>query len=210
MYRLLIVDDERATLNGLCNYIPWDQMGFIVEGSAANGKAALAYLENHTVDVLLSDIRMPVMDGIELVARVRELGYDMECVFLSAHRDFEYAKKGLQYGVLDYILKPTKFGDIREVFGHVREKLDEKRNREEIREENMGKDVIEVKMKESQRLLKDSRYRIREVSEMVGYTNEKNFARAFHLFCQMSPREYRDSQTGSQANGGKNHEAEIL
>ena len=177
--------------------------------------------------------------------------------FLSAHRDFEYAKKGLQYGVLDYILKPTKFGDIREVFGHVREKLDEKRNREEIREENMGKDVIslvkkyveshvrtasledaadyvnmnaqylsrlykkksgqnfsdyvmEVKMKESQRLLKDSRYRIREVSEMVGYTNEKNFARAFHLFCQMSPREYRDSQTGSQANGGKNHEAEIL
>lgn len=125
MYRLLIVDDERATLNGLCNYIPWDQMGFIVEGSAANGKAALAYLENHTVDVLLSDIRMPVMDGIELVARVRELGYDMECVFLSAHRDFEYAKKGLQYGVLDYILKPTKFGDIREVFGHVREKLDE-------------------------------------------------------------------------------------
>ena len=101
MYRLLIVDDERATLNGLCNYIPWDQMGFIVEGSAANGKAALAYLENHTVDVLLSDIRMPVMDGIELVARVRELGYDMECVFLSAHRDFEYAKKGLQYGVLD-------------------------------------------------------------------------------------------------------------
>ena len=106
MYRLLIVDDERATLNGLCNYIPWDQMGFIVEGSAANGKAALAYLENHTVDVLLSDIRMPVMDGIELVARVRELGYDMECVFLSAHRDFEYAKKGLQYGVLDYILKP--------------------------------------------------------------------------------------------------------
>ena len=63
MYRLLIVDDERATLNGLCNYIPWDQMGFIVEGSAANGKAALAYLENHTVDVLLSDIRMPVMDG---------------------------------------------------------------------------------------------------------------------------------------------------
>ena len=143
------------------------------------------------------------------------------------------------------------------MFGHVREKLDEKRKREEFREENMGKDVIslvkkyveshvrtasledaadyvnmnaqylsrlykkksgqnfsdyvmEVKMKESQRLLKDSRYRIREVSEMVGYTNEKNFARAFHLFCQMSPREYRDSQTGSQANGGKNHEAEIL
>ena len=76
--------------------------------------------------------------------------------------------------------------------------------------QNFSDYVMEVKMKESQRLLKDSRYRIREVSEMVGYTNEKNFARAFHLFCQMSPREYRDSQTGSQANGGKNHEAEIL
>ena len=77
--------------------------------------------------------------------------------------------------------------------------------------QNFSDYVMEVKMKESQRLLKGTPLSDqREVSEMVGYTNEKNFARAFHLFCQMSPREYRDSQTGSQANGGKNHEAEIL
>lgn len=246
MYKLLVVDDERSTLNGLCNYIPWEQLGFLVEGRAENGKQALEFLQDHEVDVILSDIRMPVMDGIELVRRLRDTGRDTEVVFLSAHRDFEYAKEGLRYGVYDYILKPTKFAEISEVFGRMKEKLagcekqiaeqeedyqsiisivkkyaaDHVRNAslEEAASlvkmnpqylsrlfkkkngSNFSDYVMEQKMKQAQRLLGNPRYRIGEISEMLGYTNAKNFARAFHSFTGMSPKEYRDSR---EAGGGQ-------
>lgn len=145
MYKLLVVDDEKSTLNGLCNYIPWEQLGFLVEGRAENGKQALEFLQNHEVEVILSDIRMPVMDGIELVRRLRDTGRDTEVVFLSAHRDFEYAKEGLRYGVYDYILKPTKFAEISEVFGRMKEKLAGCENRIAEQEEDYQSIISVVK-----------------------------------------------------------------
>ena len=252
MYKLLIADDERSTLNGLCSYIPWDQLGFCVVGKAENGKAALEFLRDHEVDVVLSDIRMPVMDGIELVRRLRDMGRDMEIIFLSAHRDFEYAKEGIRFGVYDYILKPTKFAEISEVFGRMKEKLDgrgvktaeteedgqsilsivkkyvEDHVRNACLEEaaelvnmnpqylsrlfkkksgyNFSDYVMEQKMRQAQKLLGNPRYRIGEISEMVGYTNAKNFARAFHSSVGMSPKEFRDSRE----TGGGQSEAEPL
>lgn len=124
MYQILIVDDEYETCNGLSNYFPWGEIGFEVAGSAKNGKQALAFLESHLVDVILSDIRMPVMDGIEMARILYEEGGGPLIIFLSAHRDFEYARKGLQYGVTDYILKPTKYDEIRATFSRIYDELE--------------------------------------------------------------------------------------
>lgn len=66
MYQLVIVDDEPRILNGLCKYYDWHQMGFEISGRFRNGKEVLDHMKNHTVDVILSDISMPVMDGISL------------------------------------------------------------------------------------------------------------------------------------------------
>lgn len=243
MYRLMIVDDEYATLNGLSNYIPWGDLGFEVKSKASNGKQALENLQRQDIDVILTDIRMPVMDGMELIRRIREENLPIEIILLSAYRDFEYAKEGIRFGVHDYILKPTKYEEIKTVFANMKKKLDsrmEEKNSESEEEEiyrsisgivktyveknpgtanledvseivnmnpqylsrlfkketgqNFSEYVMEMKMRRAQKLLCNSRYRIGEIGEMLGYTNSKNFARAFHARYGMSPREYRESR----------------
>ncbi|MCI8623866.1 MAG: response regulator [Provencibacterium sp.] len=106
-------------------------MGFECLGNAENGRRALEFIQTNPVDVILSDIVMPVMNGIELARRLHEQGSGCKLVFLSGHKDFEYAQQALAYGVRYYILKPTRHKEITEIFLKLREELDESRAAEE-------------------------------------------------------------------------------
>lgn len=123
MYKLLIVDDERETRTGLRNYFPWQEIGFEIVGEAENGADALTILEIERVDVVLSDIKMPVMDGLELAHEIHRKRLPVKIVFLSAHREFEYAQKAIIYGVKNYIIKPTKYDELVETFIKLKEEL---------------------------------------------------------------------------------------
>ncbi|UOQ86867.1 response regulator transcription factor [Gracilibacillus salinarum] len=124
MYKMMIIDDESEIRIGLKNYFPWNQIGFDVVKDCVDGKVALNYLDQHDIDVILSDIRMPVLDGIELAKKLHESGSNIYLIFLSGYKDFSYAKEALKYGVKDYIVKPGKFEEIQEVFSRVKLELD--------------------------------------------------------------------------------------
>lgn len=130
MYRVFVVDDENEIRRGIVNFFPWEMLGFRVAGQAENGKQALDYLLKNagSVDVLLTDIKMPVMDGIELVRCLREAGLNLKVVLLSAYSDFEYARDGLKLGVVDYALKPTEYKNLIKTFERIRGLLDMERN----------------------------------------------------------------------------------
>ncbi|MDF2925648.1 MAG: Two component transcriptional regulator, AraC family [Paenibacillaceae bacterium] len=124
MYKLMIVDDEAKIRNGLHHYFPWNEIGFEVVAEADNGKAALDYILHNPVDAMLCDIRMPVMSGIDLARELQERQLKVKIVFLSGYRDFEYARQALLYGAMRYIVKPTKYEELVEVFKKVKEEFD--------------------------------------------------------------------------------------
>lgn len=124
MYKLLLVDDESEIRNGLSQYFPWDEVGFEIIGQCDNGRKALDFILANPVDAVLCDIRMPVMDGIEVARQLHERQASVKVVFLSGYRDFEYAKLALDYQVKNYIVKPTKFKELNRVFSALRLELD--------------------------------------------------------------------------------------
>ncbi|MCY9656813.1 response regulator [Paenibacillus chondroitinus] len=105
MTRVLIVDDEILVRLSLKTLISWKENGFEIAGEAENGLEALAILENCPCDIVLTDIRMPELDGIELMNIIRERWPDTRIIVLSSYNDFEYVQRALQIGANDYILK---------------------------------------------------------------------------------------------------------
>lgn len=122
-FQMIIADDEPAIRNGLKDLFPWEELGVEIGCLAGNGRAALDYVENHPVDLVLADIRMPVMDGLELSKALYE-SYPSVCVILiSAYTDFEYARRAMRYGVREYITKPVDYeaflSAIRKILGEL-------------------------------------------------------------------------------------------
>ena len=106
MYSVLMVDDEEEVLAVIRKKLDWEELGFTVVGTAANGVEALDFVTKNTPDVVLTDIRMPYMDGLELSRRIHELYPDICIIIFSGFDDFELAKKAIALGVKDYLLKP--------------------------------------------------------------------------------------------------------
>lgn len=113
MFKILIVDDESLLKQGFIHMTNWLEHDFQVIGEASNGVAALEQIEKNTPDIVVTDIRMPVMDGIELTRIIKERYPDIQVIILSSYNDFDYVKETLKLGVLDYILKPKmKFEEL--------------------------------------------------------------------------------------------------
>lgn len=134
MYRLLLADDEKEARDALSRFFPWGQFGFEVVGQADNGKDVLDFISEHEVEVVLCDIRMPVLSGIDVAKTLYESKSSVKIVFISGFRDFEYVQQALTYGVRNYILKPAKFDNVGEVFTRIKEELDEDRFADDVEE----------------------------------------------------------------------------
>ena len=108
MLKVLLVDDEPFIIQGLKVLIDWEQEGFMIAGTASNGKEAYDFLQKEEVDLIIADIQMPVMTGLELQETIRKENLsNAYFVILSGYADFEYARRALQNECTDYILKPV-------------------------------------------------------------------------------------------------------
>lgn len=142
MWQLIIIDDEPKIRAGLRDFFPWHELGFEVTADFGNGEQALTWVQSHHVDVVLTDIRMPLMDGIELCRRLRSLSEPPQVILLSSYTDFTYCRQALQYGVFDYISKPTKYTELVDVFTRLRQEVFPEEDSEPAQDENYYDSVI--------------------------------------------------------------------
>ena len=244
--RLIVVDDEPAICSGLVDLFPWDSLGYTAVGQFSNGKMALDYLRGNPVDAVLTDIRMPVMDGIALAKAIYEEKPQIMIVFLSSYTDFEYARQGLLHGVRDYIVKPVKYQVLIDTFSRLYESATSQESvtipaepeenhplyqgyypeivssvKSYIEEHlatasletvaaavgfspnyisrvfhkhakiSFSEYLLSVRMKRAASLLCNINVKLYEVSQMVGYDNQKSFSRAFYQYYGTTPSEFR-------------------
>ena len=124
IYTVLVADDEDELREAVCTMIPWEALGFHLVGSASNGLDALELVERLEPDLLLTDIRMPFISGIELARQVREIRPAMHIAFLSGYDDFEYAKQAIQYNIISYMLKPLTMDGLAAELKVIHERID--------------------------------------------------------------------------------------
>lgn len=105
MWKVLLVEDEVFVRESVREIIAWEELGFTVSGEAGNGAEALDIIRRDMPDLVITDIIMPEMDGVELLRRTREEGYSSRFVMLTCMSDFEYVRQAMEYGASNYILK---------------------------------------------------------------------------------------------------------
>ena len=125
MYSLIIVEDEFTTRRALMNLIPWKELGFRVDGDFSDGSDVLEYLKSNVPDVILTDIKMTDISGMEIARRVKECKISTKIVFLSAYGEFSFAQEAMEYGVDHYLLKPVDLSKLRKTFRKIKDELDE-------------------------------------------------------------------------------------
>jgi len=114
MYKVVIIDDEPIIVEGLTRSIHWEQYGCEVVASAYSGEEGLKLLEKMRPDIVFSDIRMPGMDGLAMIAAVKSRFPDMEVSILTGFQDFEYARQAIILGVTRFLVKPSKMDELQE------------------------------------------------------------------------------------------------
>ena len=126
MLKILLVDDEHFILQGLMVLIDWEAEGYEIAAIASNGKEALDYLREHTVDLVIADIMMPEMTGLELLENIqKEHVSEASFVIMSGYGDFAFAQQAIRFGCIDYLLKPVKKEELISILGkysHMSEK----------------------------------------------------------------------------------------
>jgi two-component system, response regulator YesN len=123
MIKVLIVDDEPKLREGLRSLIPWESLGFTVVATAANGMQALEKYHIHYPELIVADIRMPGMDGLELISELRKEGSVSHVLILSGHADFDYAKQAIAHRVDGYLLKPVDEDEMIQYLELLRDKI---------------------------------------------------------------------------------------
>lgn len=124
-YKIMLVDDEEEVRTSIIRKIDWQDAGFEVIGDAENGKEALEKIEQNEPDVVLTDIRMPYMDGLEMAEKIRQRYPSVKIVIFSGFDEFEYAKKAIKLNVIEYILKPVNVEELTAILKKIKKNLDE-------------------------------------------------------------------------------------
>ena len=123
MYKVLIVDDEPVIAEGLKKIVDWEKYNCVVAGTASSGKEGLAMVEKCQPDILFTDIRMPGMDGLTMLAALRSEHKNLQVITLTGYRDFDYAREALNLGVFRYLVKPSKMKELDEAMESISERL---------------------------------------------------------------------------------------
>ena len=106
IYKVVIADDEPSVVNGLSKQVDWDSFNMELAGTANSGYDALRIIAGGSISLLITDVRMPQMDGLTLIEKAKRINPSLRCIVISAHENFEYVRKALLLGVENYLLKP--------------------------------------------------------------------------------------------------------
>ena len=132
MYSIMIVEDEYLVRQGIASLVNYEQFGMQVIAQAENGIEAWQKFQENPADILLTDINMPQMNGLELAKLVRDQAPKCHIVFLTGYDDFDYARTAIKLGADDYLLKPFSKDDVEEMLAKVQTKLDKERKKAQI------------------------------------------------------------------------------
>lgn len=127
MYKVVIIDDEPVIVEGISKIINWEEYCCKVVGTAGSGTEGLEIIRREKPDIVFSDICMPNMDGLLMIAAIKSEFKDMEITILTGFRDFDYAQQAIRLGVTRFLLKPSKMEDLKEAIITMTANLDEKR-----------------------------------------------------------------------------------
>lgn len=135
MYRILIADDEAIIRNGLKRIVKWEELGFQIAGEAKNGEAALTFLCNENPDIVLLDIRMPQISGLDLIAKARAAGFTGKVIIISGYSDFNYAQQAIELGVKFYLTKPINKNELEQILQSLHKELDAETKKKNIEQQ---------------------------------------------------------------------------
>ena len=147
MYTILLVDDEDEVRRSIKELTPWNEFGFEIIGEASNGMEALDFVEETLPDVIITDIRMPYLDGIGFIEAVRNtISSTVDVIILSGYDEFTFAQTAMRLNVAEYVLKPVSVESMCEVLKRTKERLDSDRAKvsDSKKLEEFYKDAIEV------------------------------------------------------------------
>ena len=137
MYKIVVVEDEKRVRQGIIMGTDWSKINCIVMGEAEKGEEGVGIIRKCRPDIVITDIRMPRMMGIEMIEKVYELGLEPRVIFLTAYDDFAYAQQAVKLGAADYLLKPFKDGELETTI----QKLIEKNRRDTERKEQHNQEL---------------------------------------------------------------------
>ena len=123
MYKVALIDDEHIIVEGLRRVLPWEELGCSVIGTASDGVSGIALIHQMKPDILFTDIRMPNMDGLAMLAAVHSEYPQMQVCVLTAFRDFDYAQRAMHLGACRYLLKPSKMDELMEAVKEMTRRL---------------------------------------------------------------------------------------
>lgn len=152
--KVFLVEDEYAIREGIKKSVDWEKNGFELVGEAGDGEVAFPKIVKSKPDILITDIRMPFMDGLELSKLVKKELPDIRIVVLSGYDDFNYAKEAISIGVEEYILKPVSGDNLMEELGRIAESIKVKKQEQELRSKYI-RDREEIRILEQQKFLHD-------------------------------------------------------
>ncbi len=255
MLKVLVVDDEPTVRRGIILGVDWGKMDCVVAGEAANGLEGLEAVERYNPNLIITDVRMPKMDGLEMIRCLRERGNRANVILLTAYNEFEYARSALQLGAVDYLLKPFRDQELIAAIEHVRQRGAEagapgapeplalsKGDKSKYVLQAMGyiaehycdtdisitsiaralgvseghlshvfkketsytviSYLTQYRIHKAMELLRDCRYKVYEVAELVGYRDVAYFSSTFKKTAGLSPSEYQD-RSGNWQNAQK-------
>lgn len=251
MLKVLVVDDEELVRKGIVMQTVWETLGCEVIGEASNGEEGLDAVQKYHPDLIICDIRMPKMDGIQMLTILREQHNNTYVIFLTAYSDFQYAKSAIKLSASDYLLKPFEDDEFEEAIIRIKNKLEQQNDRISrngeaytinltmkpgdkskyvsealayIAKNYADQDISVGKIAESlglseghlshifkketdytinsyitryrirsaMKLLKNCRYKVYEIAEMVGYRDITYFSATFKKFVGMNPSEWQE------------------
>lgn len=251
MFRIVIADDEEIIRNGLKNLIESYDLDLSVVGTAQDGEEALQLIHMYQPEIILMDINMPFMNGLEVIEKTKEIDPNAKIIIISGYDQFKYAQKALELGVFSYLLKPIQYRDFKNIIIKAMdsycERMWEINKLKEIDTDNINHKCIgtqalnyikenftqndltlnliaeqlhisqsyltriikqktgvnftdylnklRINMAINLLLDKDNDYTINDISNMVGYSSQHYFSRAFKNYMGLSPNQYRNKNS---------------
>ena len=169
MYSIMIVEDEYLVRQGIASLVDYEQFGMQVIAQAENGIEAWKKVQENPADILLTDINMPQMNGLELAKLVRDQAPKCHIVFLTGYDDFDYARTAIKLGADDYLLKPFSKDDVEEMLAKVQTKLDKERKKAQI--QNLVDQGQRSELEEAiHERLADSELSLKSLASQLGFS----------------------------------------